>query len=92
MNKYDSTSERLNDVAMNGFAEEEYSSCQWDDFCEGGFWAALIITHDLYGIIQEDNQGLVDYEVHTNENDARNKWEDMVKDWQRIFNPEEVWA
>ena len=84
---YDAVSEKLNDVAMNGFAEEEYGSCQEEEF-----WSALIITDDLYGIIEEDSQGFITYEVHTNENDARNRWEDMVKDWQKMFHPEAAYA
>ena len=78
--KYDLVSEKLNDVAMNGFAEEEYGSCQ-----EEGFWAALIITDKmiycdelgrsvdeedvkpLIGILEETDQGFVDYELFTTE-------------------------
>ena len=37
--KYDVTSEKLNDIWMLGFAEEEYGSCQ-----EEGFASALIVT------------------------------------------------
>ena len=40
--KYDAVSEQLNNVAMEGFAEDEYGSCQ-----EEGFWAALIITDKM---------------------------------------------
>ena len=75
--KYDAVSEKLNDVAMNGFAEDEYGSCD-----EDGFWVALIITDNLYGIIQEDDQGFVDYEVHKTEKEARDRWESMVNYWQ----------
>ena len=85
--KYDAISEKLNQIWLDGFKEEEYGSCQ-----EEGFWSALIITDDLYGIIQEDDQGFVEYEVHTNENDARNRWEDMVKNWQSMFHPEAAYA
>ena len=85
--KYDAVSEKLNDVAMNGFAEEEYGSCQ-----EEGFWSALIITDDLYGIIQEDDQGFVDYEIHDSEKDARKRWEDMVNIWEGFFHPEAAHA
>ena len=85
--KYDAVSEKLNDVAMNGFAEDEYGSCQ-----EEGFWSALIITDDLYGIIQEDDQGFVDYEVHDSEKDARGRWEDMVNKWESVFHPEAAYA
>jgi len=81
--KYDEVSEKLNDVAMNGFAEEEYGSCQ-----EEGFWSALIITDGLYGIIQEDDQGFIDYEIHDSENEARGRWKDMINNWKNIFRPE----
>jgi len=85
--KYDAISEKLNDVAMDGFATEEYGSCQ-----EEGFWSALIITDDLFGIIEEDSQGFVEYEVYKTEKEARDKWEDMVNRWQEIFHPEAAYA
>ena len=85
--KYDATSEKLNDVAMSGFAEEEYGSCQVE-----GFWAALIITDSLYGIILEDDQGFVDYELFSTEKAARNKWEDLTNMWERLYHPEAAHA
>jgi hypothetical protein len=85
--KYDAVSEKLNDVAMNGLAEEEYGSCE-----EEGFWAALIITDNLFGIIEEDSQGFVEYEVHDSEKDARGRWEDMVREWESLFHPEAAYA
>ena len=85
--KYDAVSEKLNDVAMNGFAEEEYGSCQVE-----GFWSALIITDGLYGIIIEDDQGFVDYEVHDTEKEVRERWSDMMGKWESTFNPEAAYA
>ena len=85
--KYDALSEKLNDVALNGFAEEEYGSCQ-----EEGFWAALVITDGLYGIIQEDDQGFIDYELFPTERAARNTWEDQVGIWEQIYHPEAAYA
>ena len=85
--KYDATSEKLNDVAMSGFAEEEYGSCQVE-----GVWAALIVTENLYGIILEDDQGFVDYEVHDTEEAVRGRWSDMMDKWESIFNPEAAYA
>ena len=81
--KYDATSEKLNNVAMNGFATEEYGSCQ-----EEGFWSALIITENLFGIIQENDQGLVDYRTFDTEKQARDHWDQFVKDQEsaRLFN------
>ena len=71
--KYDETSEKLNDVWMNGFQEEEYGSC-----VEDGFSMALIITDDIIGIIKEDDQGFIGYDVYEDEKDARREWEGMV--------------
>jgi len=101
--KYDAISEKLNDVAMNGFAEEEYGSCQ-----EEGFWAGLIITdktvslgewpdltddiRPLIGIIEENDQGFVDYELFSTEKAARDKWEDLTNMWERLYHPEAVYA
>jgi hypothetical protein len=103
--KYDAVSEKLNDVAMDGFAEEEYGSCE-----EEGFWAALIITDKmiycddlgrpvddedakpLIGIIEENDQGFVDYELFSTEKDARAKWEDLTNLWERLYHPEEAYA
>ena len=99
--KYDAISEQLNDVAMDGFAEEEYGSCQ-----EEGFWAGLVITDKtihcddlgqpvaaedakpLIGIIEETDQGFVDYELFPTERAARDRWEDHVDRWERFYHPE----
>ena len=85
--KYDVTSEKLNDVAMSGFAEEEYGSCQVE-----GFWAALIVTESLYGIILEDDHGFVDYEVHDTENAVRGRWSDLMDNWESIYHPGAAYA
>ena len=103
--KYDAISEKLNDVAMNGFSEEEYGSCQ-----EEGFWSALIITDKmiycdevgrsvdkedvkpLIGIIEENDQGFVDYELFNTEKAARDKWEDLTNMWERLYHPEAAYA
>lgn len=85
--KYDAVSEKLNDVAMNGFAEEEYGSCQ-----EEGFWSALIIKDDLYGIIEEDAQGFVVYDTYETEKEAIEQWEHLVDKWESVFHPEAFYA
>ena len=85
--KYDAISEKLNDVAMNGFAEEEYGSCQ-----DEGFWSALIITDDLYGIIEEDSQGFVDYEIFDTEEETRRRWEELVSNWEQHYHPEAAYV
>jgi hypothetical protein len=103
--KYDAVSEQLNNVAMEGFAEDEYGSCQ-----EEGFWAALIITDKmiycddlgrpvdeedvkpLIGILEEDSQGFVEYELHSTEKAARDRWEDHVNRWEGLYHPEAAYA
>ena len=99
----DATSKKLNEVWSNGFAEEEYGSCQ-----EEGFWAGLIITdkticlgewpdftndvRPLIGIIEENDQGFVDYELFNTEKAARDKWEDLTNMWERLYHPEAAYA
>ena len=85
--KYNATSEKLNDVAMSGFAEEEYGSCQVE-----GFWAALIITDSLYGIIREDDYGFVEYWTYETEKETRELWEAQVTEWHQFFHPEAAYA
>ena len=85
--KYDATSEKLNDVALSGFAEEEYGSCQVE-----GFWAALIITDSLYGIIREDDYGFVEYWTYETEKETRELWEAQVTEWHQFFHPEAAYA
>ena len=85
--KHDALSGQLNEVWENGFAEEEYGSCQ-----EEGFSSALIITDDIIGIIQEDDQGFVNYDIYTTEKEAREQWEYQVNVWQSVFNPEASYA
>jgi hypothetical protein len=85
--KYDAISEKLNDVAMSGFAEEEYGSCQVE-----GFWAALIITDSLYGIIREDDYGFVEYWTYETEKETRELWEAQVTEWHQFFHPEAAYA
>ena len=92
--KYAAKSEKLNDVAMSGFGEEEYGSCQIE-----GFWAALIIsesvetgTDSLYGIIREDDYGFVEYWTYETEKETRELWEAQVTEWHQFFHPEAAYA
>ena len=87
MAKYDEISERLNDLWSDGYAEEEYGSCQ-----EEGFAAALILTDPdvdgLQGIIREDAQGFIEYEVFSGIGEAQDQWREAKAEWDRIFHPE----
>ena len=87
MAKYDEISERLNDIWSDGYAEEEYGSCQ-----EEGFAAALILTDPdvdgLQGIIREDAQGFIEYEVFAGIGEAQDRWSEATAEWDRIFHPD----
>ena len=101
--KYDSISEKLNEAWVDGDATEEYGSCQ-----EEGFSAALILTdktiylgewpdltddiRPLLGIIEENDQGFVDYELFSTEKAAQDKWEDLTNMWERLYHPEAAYA
>lgn len=53
MNKYiDETGEMLNDIAMNGFLDDQCGSV-----IDDGIWFGLIVEHKA--IISEDSQGFL---------------------------------
>jgi hypothetical protein len=86
--KYDSVSEKLNEVWMDGFQEDDYGSCQ-----EEGFAAALIITNAVTGIIIEDSQGFWRLSsTYDTEQETRNRWDELVTGWQQTFQPEAAYA
>tara|TARA_Y100000310_G_scaffold266816_1_gene278490 strand:+ start:315 stop:575 length:261 start_codon:yes stop_codon:yes gene_type:complete len=85
--KYDIVSGQLNAAWLNGFAEEEYGSCQ-----EEGFSAALIVIDAITGIIEENDRGEVSYEIHETEKEARDRWAEMVTGWEQAFHPEAFYA
>ena len=83
----DATSKKLNEVWSNGFAEEEYGSCQ-----EEGFASALIITDTITGIIKEDSYGCVEYWTYDTEKETQERWEAQVTEWHQFFHPEAAYA
>ena len=73
MNKYiDETGEMLNDIALNGFLDDQYGSVQ-----EEGIWIGLILEHKA--IIQEDDQGFFDYKIFESVDDAQKKFTEIVE-------------
>ena len=46
----------------------------------------------LIGIIEETDQGFVDYELFPTEKAARDRWSDMMRDWEQQFHPEAALA
>ena len=73
MNKYiDETGEMLNDIALNGFLDDQYGSVQ-----EEGIWVGLILEHKA--IIQEDDQGFFDYKIFESVDDAQKKFTEIVE-------------
>ena len=73
MNKYiDETGEMLNDIALNGFLDDQYGSVQ-----EEGIWVGLILEHKA--IIQEHDQGFFDYKIFESVDDAQKKFTEIVE-------------
>jgi hypothetical protein len=92
--KYDAISEKLNDVWMNGFQEEVYGSCQEEGFSAALIITDEMIYCDelgrqvdeadvkpLIGIIEETDQGFIDYELFPTEETARGQWEQLMNNW-----------
>jgi len=73
MNKFiDETGEMLNELAMNGFLDDQFGSVT-----EDGIWLGLILEHKA--IIQEDNQGFFTYEIFDSEDDAQKAYTYMTQ-------------
>ena len=73
MNKYiDETGEMLNDIALNGFLDDQFGSVT-----EEGIWVGLILEHKA--IIQEDDQGFFDYKIFESVDDAQKKFTEIVE-------------
>ena len=68
----DKTAELLNDIALNGFLDDQYGSVQ-----EEGIWVGLILEHKA--IIQEDDQGFFDYKIFESVDDAQKKFTEIVE-------------
>ena len=73
MNKFvDATGEMLNEIALDGFADDECGSVT-----ENGIWLALILEHKA--IIQEDNQGFFNYEIFETEQKAQQTFDNLAQ-------------
>ena len=77
MNKFvDETGEMLNDIAMNGFLDDQFGSVT-----EDGIWLGLILEHKA--IIQENSQGFFTYEIFDSEDDAQKAYTYMTQhNWE----------
>ena len=73
-NKFiDATGEMLNEIAMDGFLDEEVGSV-----IEDGIWLGLILEHKA--IIQEDEQGFFDYEIFETEEETQRVFDYIIQD------------
>lgn len=73
MNKFgDAMGEMLNEIAMDGFADDECGSVT-----ENGIWLALILEHRA--IIQEDSQGFFSYEIFETEEEAQKTFDFLAQ-------------
>ena len=102
--KYDAISEKLNEAWLDG-ATEEYGSCQEEGFSAALILTDKMIYCDdlgrpvdeedvkpLIGIIEENDQGFVDYELFGTEKAAQDRWEDHMNRWERLYHPEAAYA
>ena len=66
----------LNDIAMNGFLDDQFGSVT-----EDGIWLGLILEHKA--IIQENSQGFFTYEIFDSEDDAQKAYTYMTQhNWE----------
>jgi len=72
MNKYiDDIGEMLNEIALDGFLDDQCGSVT-----EDGNWFGLILQHKA--IIQEDEQGFFDYMIFSSEAVAQKTFDDIA--------------
>jgi len=73
MNKFvDATGEMLNEIAMDGFLDDQAGSVT-----ENGMWIGLILKHNA--IIQEDDQGFFDYEIFETEEQTQKTFDNLAQ-------------
>ena len=66
----------LNDIAMNGFLDDQFGSVT-----EDGIWLGLILEHKA--IIQENSQGFFTYEIFDSKDDAQKAYTYMTQhNWE----------
>ena len=77
MNKFvDATGEMLNEIAMDGFLDDQAGSVT-----ENGIWLGLILEHNA--IIQEDSQGFFDYEIFETEEETQQVFDNLAQNiWE----------
>jgi len=70
------TTEQLNEIALNGFCDDQIGSVT-----EGGYWFGLLLDTGIenaeYSILIEDDQGFVDLVTFSTETEAKNAWNAM---------------
>ena len=73
MNKFlDATGEMLNEIAMDGFLEDQAGSVT-----ENGIWIGLILEHKA--IIEENEQGFFDYEIFETEEQTQKTFDNLAQ-------------
>ena len=73
MNKFiDATGEMLNEIAMNGFLDDQFGSVT-----ENGLWMGLILEHKA--IIEENEQGFFDYEIFETEEQTQKTFDNLAQ-------------
>jgi len=73
MNKFlDATGEMLNEIAMDGFLDDQAGSVT-----ENGIWIGLILEHKA--IIEENEQGFFDYEIFETEEQTQKTFDNLAQ-------------
>ena len=73
MNKFiDTTGEMLNEIAMDGFLDDQAGSVT-----ENGIWLGLILEHKA--IIEENEQGFFDYEIFETEEQTQKTFDNLAQ-------------
>ena len=87
MNKFiDNIGEQLNEIALNGFTNDQCGSVSEYP----NLWSGLILDSGIednqYAIIQEDDQGFFDYRIFKTAAAAQKKFNDIQKHTLKAAN------
>ena len=86
MNKFDDIGQQLNEIALNGFINDQCGSVSEYP----NIWTGLIldsgIENNQYAIIQENDQGFFDYRIFKTAAAAQKKFNDIQKHTLKTAN------
>jgi hypothetical protein len=88
MNKFENeVTEQLNEITLNGFANEEFGSVT-----ENGLWTGLLVDTEIdnapHAVLFEDEQGFVWSHIYKTEHEARSDFNYNFETYEEVFHPE----